>query len=123
MKYLIMLFSLMIVVACQEKPNEKFGGKRLTDESITMEMECENCEMNLQKYISTNHIIKINDEKKHHYCSINCVVDVWNKVKEDAEIVLAIDVDSREFFNAEQAHYVIGSKLRGTMTEVSKFSF
>ena len=55
MKQITILLILMLAVACQDKPNEKFGGKRLTDESITMEMECENCEKNLQKYISTNH--------------------------------------------------------------------
>ena len=122
MAFLILIFG---IIACGEKHEDKKLSvkKEINVESITGEMNCENCRMNLKKFISTSHAVKLKNGDSHFYCSINCSTIAGGKLKDNVETVYAIDYGQTKYFPANEMYYVIGSSLRGTMTQISKFAF
>jgi nitrous oxide reductase accessory protein NosL len=124
MKTILLIVALALLFACQEsKDNSESLNKNIAVSSITHEMGCENCGMNLRKFIATNYAVKMNNGDSHFYCSINCSTIGLEELKDEADEVYAIDYNTTKFVNAKTAHYVIGSGLKGTMTQISKFTF
>ena len=82
---------------------------------------CVRCGMNLIMFYKTSHIAE-KDAKHYQYCSIHCLEDHLGEgvTLKNPKVV---DVDSLEFIPVRNAHYVVGSKKRGTMTRVSKYAF
>ena len=119
--FLIIIF-LIFLISCNSN-EDNYSKLPIKITSITYEMGCENCGMNLKKFISTNHAIKMKNGNSHFYCSINCSTIGLDEFKDKTDAVYAVDYNSTKFVNAETAHYVIGSSLKGTMTRVSKFTF
>lgn len=77
---------------------------------------CSNCGMNLTKFYKTNHIH--NDKQ---YCSLHCLYESSHgNIEDDLKVV---DVKSLKFIDVENAYYVIGSDVQGTMTTNSKYAF
>jgi nitrous oxide reductase accessory protein NosL len=77
---------------------------------------CPNCGMNLTKFYKTNHI-----HNNHQYCSIHCLVEATKgEIPKDAKVV---DAKKLIHIDAKTAYYVIGSKVKGTMTMNSKYAF
>jgi len=82
---------------------------------------CPICGMNLVKFYKTSHAASHN-EKMHQYCSIHCLaehLDGGNELKNPK----VVDVASLEMIPVMEAHYVVGSKIKGTMSRVSKYAF
>jgi len=82
---------------------------------------CPVCGMNLVKFYKTTHGASHNGEMKQ-YCSIHCLadhLDSGNELKNPT----VVDVKSLEMISVMEAHYVVGSKVRGTMSRVSKYAF
>ena len=124
MKAILLIAALALLFACQDsKDNSESLNKNIAVSSITHEMSCENCGMNLRKFIATNHAVKLKNGDSHFYCSINCSTIGLDELKDEADEVYAIDYNTTKFVNAEKSYYVIGSSLKGTMTQVSKFTF
>lgn len=91
-------------------------------------MYCPNCGMHLPKFYKTGHAVKLKDGTTRQYCSIHCLVEELELAalrgkKADVKETLVVDVESGKFTDATQAHYVIGSKIGGTMTMNSKYAF
>lgn len=108
----------------QSVPMEK---AQLLQESES-KMYCPNCGMNLPKFYKTNHAVKLNDGSVRQYCSIYCLVEemeltVLRGKKDSVEKIMVVDVPSLKFIDAKKAHYVVGSKKKGTMTATSKYAF
>ena len=86
-----------------------------------MKNSCVKCGMNLVKFYKTSHAASDNSTK-YQYCSIHCLVehlDEGNELKNPR----VVDVSSLELIPVLEAHYVVGSKVRGTMSRVSKYAF
>ncbi len=81
---------------------------------------CPNCGMNLVKFYKTSHAMKQPDGSTHQYCSIHCLAEANDEITGDTRVV---DVNSLKFITAYYAHYVVGSKIKGTMTMNSKYAF
>jgi nitrous oxide reductase accessory protein NosL len=82
---------------------------------------CVKCGMNLVKFYKTSHAAS-KDGKHYQYCSIHCLaehLDEGNELKNPK----VVDVTSLEMIGVFEAHYVVGSKIRGTMSRVSKYAF
>jgi len=75
---------------------------------------CPGCGMNLVKFYKTSHALG-----DHQYCSMHCLVNA----NEEIVGVQVVDVTSLKFIDAEKAHYVVGSDVKGTMTMTSKYAF
>ncbi|EDZ61914.1 hypothetical protein SMGD1_0710 [Sulfurimonas gotlandica GD1] len=82
---------------------------------------CGRCGMDLVMFYKTSHAAE-HDGKHFQYCSIHCLEDHLGEgvTLKNPKVV---DVDSLKFINVGDAHYVVGSKKRGTMTRVSKYAF
>ena len=83
---------------------------------------CSNCSMNLAKFYKTNHAAHLKDETKQ-YCSIHCLSEAKYIKKMPLENLKVVDVSSLKFIDATKAFYVVGSKKKATMSEVSKYAF
>jgi len=120
----VSIFLLFLLFACQKKSSD-YGSlhKEISVSSITGEMGCENCKMNLKKFIATSHALKLVNGDSHYYCSINCSTEALKTYEKDLQSVYAIDYGMTKYFPVEDIYYVVGSKLKGTMTKISKFAF
>ncbi len=82
---------------------------------------CPRCGMNLPKYYKTNHSASL-DGKTYQYCSIHCLQDhLYDGVSLKNPHV--VDVETLKFIDVTKAYYVVGSKVRGTMSKTSKYAF
>ena len=89
---------------------------------------CPICGMNLVKYYKTSHAVTFKDGTSRQFCSIHCLVDesemgFLRDKKEKIAQILVTDVDSLKMIDAKKAFYVVGSKIKGTMTGNSKYAF
>ncbi|NWF66292.1 MAG: nitrous oxide reductase accessory protein NosL [Campylobacterales bacterium] len=87
---------------------------------------CSLCGMHLPTFYKTNHVLKLKDGRVKQFCSIHCLVDFLTNGKVDlkeASEILVVDTNSNKLIDATKAFYVIGSKVKGTMSMVSKYAF
>lgn len=82
---------------------------------------CPRCGMDLVKYYKTSHSATI-EKKVYQYCSIHCLED---HLGEGIELKnpMVVDVTTLKFIDATKAYYVVGSRIRGTMSKISKYAF
>ncbi len=80
------------------------------------------CGMNLNTYFKTNHHAML-DGKIRQYCSLHCLAEDLLIKKLPLEEIHVVDVTSLQFIDAYKAHYVVGSRMKGTMSEKSKYAF
>lgn len=124
MKKIILLLLSLLLFSCDGNSKENESTQiDINVASITSKMGCENCGMNLKKFIATGHAIKLKNDESHFYCSINCSSIALDKFGENANTVYGIDYGLTKYFPAKNLNYVIGANLKGTMTKVSKFAF
>ena len=77
---------------------------------------CPNCGMHLVKFYKTSHT-----HEDHQYCSLHCLYEATGgKIPENAQVV---DVTSLKLIDANKASYVVGSRIKGTMTQISNYAF
>lgn len=84
---------------------------------------CHICGMNLKMFYKTSHAVILKDGTKRQYCSIRCLVVDWPNIKDKVKEVLVVDAKSEKLIPAKKAYYVVGSKVPGTMSKVSKIAF
>lgn len=82
---------------------------------------CARCGMDLVMFYKTSHAAEHNG-KKFQYCSIHCLAEHMDSgtTLEDIKVV---DTVSLKLIDAKKAYYVVGSKIHGTMSRVSKYAF
>lgn len=82
---------------------------------------CARCGMDLVKYYKTSHAAE-HEAKQHQYCSIHCLEDHLGEgiTLKNPRVV---DVTTLKLISVVDAYYVVGSKMRGTMSKVSKYAF
>lgn len=77
---------------------------------------CPNCGMHLVKFYKTSHT-----HENHQYCSIHCLYEsTQGVIPQDAKVV---DTITLALIDVKKAYYVVGSKVRGTMTRTSSYAF
>jgi len=84
---------------------------------------CEVCGMNLGKFCKTNHAVVLKDGTKKQFCSMHCLAVEYPKLKDKIDKILVIDAKTQKFIPANQAYYVVGSEIPGTMSRESKIAF
>lgn len=96
--------------------------KALILQSGSDKLACSNCGMKLPMFYKTNHAATI-DGKVLQYCSIHCLSEAKNINGKPLEEIRVVDTKGLGFIEASEAYYVVGSKKKGTMSEVSKYAF
>ena len=82
---------------------------------------CSNCGMDLVMFYKTNHAAKV-DGKLKQFCSLHCLAKVINSGAKVNDIKV-VDAKNLKWIDAKKAHYVVGSKVKGTMSRISKYAF
>ncbi|MBR8461330.1 nitrous oxide reductase accessory protein NosL [Campylobacter sp. faydin G-105] len=77
---------------------------------------CPNCGMNLVKFYKTNHALN-----GKQYSSLHCLFEATNGQIPTGAMV--VDTKNLNFIDTAKAFYVVGSKIKGTMTQNSKYAF
>ncbi len=82
---------------------------------------CVRCGMNLIRFYKTSHTSE-HEGTHYQYCSIHCLEEHLGEgvTLKNPKVV---DVSSLELISVSEAHYVVGSSKRGTMTRTSKYAF
>lgn len=97
-------------------------------EKVTLLQEGENknkgviCGMPLDKHFKTNHSALLNGEIRQ-YCSLHCLAEDLHVKQLPLSNIRVVDVSSLNFIDATQAFYVVGSRMKGTMSQTSKYAF
>lgn len=77
---------------------------------------CLNCGMSLTKFYKTNHV-----HLDKQYCSLHCL---YESTKGNLpQIAQVVDTKNLNLIDAYSAFYVVGSKVKGTMSVNSKYAF
>lgn len=139
MKYFTILLAGLLLVGCTEKETTNQATipakkelpvllfQTVDEQNATLVQDgknkrfCTRCGMDLVRYYKTSHAALLN-EHEHQYCSIHCLEEhlgMGITVKNPR----VVDVTSLKFISVMQAHYVVGSKMKGTMSSVSKYAF
>ncbi|MEA3331333.1 MAG: nitrous oxide reductase accessory protein NosL [Campylobacterota bacterium] len=84
---------------------------------------CPVCGMNLKMFYKTSHASELKNGTPRQYCSIRCLVVDMQEYGIDTKSIKVIDAKSQKLIDASTAFYVLGSKVKGTMTKVSKLAF
>ena len=86
-------------------------------------MWCPVCGMNLKMFYKTSHAVVLEDGTKKQYCSIRCLAADWPDIADKVKQILVVDAKTEKLIDARKAHYVVGSKVKGTMSMTSKIAF
>lgn len=84
---------------------------------------CPICGMNLKQFYKTSHGVVLNDGTTKQYCSIRCLAVDWPSIESRVEKIVVVDAKTEALIDAKKAFYVVGSKVPGTMSMVSKLAF
>jgi nitrous oxide reductase accessory protein NosL len=103
--------------------SKKADGQPILVQEGSHKMWCSVCGMNLKMFYKTSHAVVLKDGKKKQYCSIRCLVADWPHIKDNIKDILVVDAKSGKLIDAKSAYYVVGSKVKGTMSMVSKIAF
>ena len=84
---------------------------------------CPVCGMKIGMFYKTSHSAELNDGTKRQYCSIRCLaVDIKNN-SINLKSIKVVDAKTEKHIDANNAYYVVNSKIPGTMSRVSKLAF
>ena len=84
---------------------------------------CPVCGMNIKMFYKTSHSSKLANNQDRQYCSIRCLSMDMNEHKIDKDTIKVVDASTQKHILAKDAFYVLGSKVKGTMSKVSKLAF
>lgn len=84
---------------------------------------CPICGMSIKMFYKTSHASKLKNGTDRQYCSIRCLAVDMQEYNIDLNSVRVVDATTQKLIFAKDAFYVVGSKVKGTMTKVSKLAF
>ena len=122
----IIVSVVMLISLSQAKMFQSVDVKDATLlEKGVSKMFCDKCGMNLPKFYKSNHALKYGDGVKQ-FCSMHCLVEAIETDKKgelNKNDIQVVDAVSLKFIPVSKATYVVGSKIKGTMSMVSKYAF
>ncbi|WP_294966574.1 nitrous oxide reductase accessory protein NosL [Sulfurimonas sp.] len=128
MKTLKILTLITILILSSLNLNAKSFSKVATKEPVLVQKGhekhwCPVCGMNLKMFYKTNHTSQLHNKTSRQYCSMRCLVMDKEEYGIDTSSIKVIDALSEKFIQASSAFYVLGSKVKGTMSKKSKLAF
>jgi len=82
---------------------------------------CPLCGMTLHLFYKTNHTAVDENGVLRQYCSMHCLAE--DSLKHQLTNIEVVDNETLKFIPAREAFYVVGSRVKGTMTNISKYAF
>lgn len=98
------------------------------DNELANHPKCPYCGMDRTKWHHSRHLVQYDDGLVDGTCSIHCLaISLSLNIDRGPKAIYAADFGSdakiKPLVNVDEAHYLIGSGLRGTMTKKSKMAF
>jgi nitrous oxide reductase accessory protein NosL len=84
---------------------------------------CPVCGMNLKMFYKTSYIAKLQNSRDRQYCSLRCLVVDMQEYGIDKKSIKVVDAHTQKIIDASSAYFVIGSRVKGTMSKISKLAF
>ncbi len=84
---------------------------------------CPVCGMNLKMFWKSSHAVILKDGSAKQYCSLRCLAVDYPNIKDKIKEIKVTDAKTQKLIDAKKAYYVVGSKVKGTMSKVSKLAF
>ncbi len=84
---------------------------------------CPVCGMDIKTFYKTSHTSQLHNHKNRQYCSLRCLAVDMKEYKIDINTIKVVDASTQKLILAKDAYYVVGSKVKGTMSKVSKLAF
>jgi nitrous oxide reductase accessory protein NosL len=82
---------------------------------------CDLCAMDLHKYRLTKYILTLENKTRKHTCSLHCAAIV---IKNNNVIKIEVsDYETGNMVDAKNSYYVVGSDIKGVMSQTSKLAF
>ena len=98
------------------------------DNELAKHPKCPYCGMDRNQWHHSRHLVQYDDELVDGTCSIHCLaISLSLNIDRGPKAIYAADFGSdakiKPLVNVDEAHYLIGSGLPGTMTKKSKMAF
>ena len=123
-KLLIMLFVAIVSLQAKGMYQSVSPDEATLLQDGKVKKFCVQCGMNLTKFYKNDHALIYKDGTKKQFCSLHCLVEeLKNSDSSKIDKIKVVDADSLKFIDTKDAWYVIGSKIKGTMTKNSKYAF
>ena len=125
-KKIIILISILLLTTLSL--NAKSFSKMASVEPVLTQQGkekhwCPVCGMNIKMFYKTSHTSKLQNGTPRQYCSIRCLVVDMQEYGIDTSNIKVVDASTQKLIDASKAFYVLGSKVKGTMSKVSKIAF
>ena len=127
MKKIFSLFLIIFIILSLQLQAKSFS-KEATVKPILVQSGkeknwCPICGMSIKKFYKTSYSAALPNGTKRQYCSIRCLVVDMKEYNIKLSTIYAIDAKTQKQILAKNAFYVVGSKVKGTMSKVSKLAF
>ncbi len=127
MKKILSVFWVLFVMLSLSYASENFSKMATVKPQLIQKGKakkwCHICGMNLKMFWKTSHAVLLKDGSTRQYCSIRCLAADYPNIKDKIKEIMVVDAKTQKLINAKNAYYVVGSKIPGTMSKVSKFAF
>ena len=120
---IITLLLLSVTVQANNPFSKMASGEPTLVQEGSKKSWCPICGMNLKMFYKTSHASKLEDNTTRQYCSVRCLVVDMKEHNISINDIQVVDVTSQKLIDAKSAFYVLGSKIKGTMSKVSKLAF
>jgi nitrous oxide reductase accessory protein NosL len=124
MKLVLLLFVLTTQLLLASEPFTKHSTlKPVLTQKGDKKQWCAICGMKIEMFYKTSHSAKLPNGHDRQYCSMHCLVVDMKEYDIDLDTVKVVDVKTEKLIKAKDAYYVMYSKIKGTMSYVSKLAF
>ena len=123
----ILYFLFIFIISTNTYANSNFSKKATSKPVLIQKGEekhwCPVCGMSIKKFYKTSHTSTLQNGTPRQYCSIRCLAKDKEEYGIDSKNIKVINTKTEKLINAKSAFYVVGSKIPGTMSKVSKLAF
>ena len=115
----IFVILLLLISANADKMFSKVAsGEPILVQEGAKKHWCPICGMSLKTFYKTSHAVG-----KKQFCSMRCLAVEMQEHNISLDKVQVVDAKTEQLIYAKDAFYVVGSKVMGTMSKVSKLAF
>jgi len=114
----IFILGLISPSSANEMFSKVASGKPILVQKGAKKMWCPVCGMNLKQFYKTSYVY--HDKQ---FCSLRCLAVDMQDSNMSLEAIKVVDAKTEQLIPATTAFYVVGSKIKGTMSKVSKLAF
>ena len=117
-KLLLLIVVCFSLIQAQEPFSKIASAEPILVQEGAKKHWCAICGMSLKMFYKTSHAVD-----KKQFCSMRCLVVDMQENNISLDGVKVVDAKTEKLISAKDAFYVVGSKVMGTMSKVSKLAF